>query len=134
MTENVRKVFDILGVEPNERFKLDVKTDERYCLFFIDENLNAFSAINDIAGGCDWVLKYCLMNTDKIIKLPKKKHVGDLICKDLKCENCPLYSINCDAGDAYSNLYRNLEYHYEQFKDKEIYDILKKRLDKEIDE
>lgn len=65
-------------------------------------------------------------------KMPK--HIGDLICKELKCENCPLYSINCDAGDAYSNLYKNLEFHYEQFKDKEIYDLFKKRLDKEIDE
>ena len=61
------------------------------------------------------------------------KYIGDLICKDLKCENCPLYSINCDAGDAYSNLYKNLEYHYEQFKDKEIYDLFKKRLDKELE-
>lgn len=61
------------------------------------------------------------------------KHVGDLICKELECRNCPLYGINCDAGDAYSNLYKNLEFHYEQFKDKEIYDLFKKRLDKEIE-
>lgn len=62
------------------------------------------------------------------------RYIGDLMCKDIKCENCPLYGIDCFNGDAYSNLYINLEYHYEQFKDKEIYDFLKKRLDKEIDE
>lgn len=62
------------------------------------------------------------------------KYIGNLICKDLKCENCPLYSINCVNGDAYSNLYKNLEYHYEQFKDKEIYDLFKKRLDEEVEE
>lgn len=62
------------------------------------------------------------------------KYIGDLICKELECKNCPLYSINCDAGDTYSNLYKNLEFHYEQFKDKEIYDLFKKRLDKEIEE
>ena len=60
------------------------------------------------------------------------KYIGDLICKDLKCENCPLYSINCDAGDAYSNLYKILEFCYAHINDKEIYDILKKRLDEEV--
>lgn len=62
------------------------------------------------------------------------KYIGNLICKELECKNCPLYSINCDAGDAYSNLYKNLEFHYEQFKDKEIYDLFKKRLDKELED
>ena len=49
MTDNVRKVFDILGVEPNEKFKvriLDLETDydpNNYIplngVYYIDENL-----------------------------------------------------------------------------------------------
>ena len=61
------------------------------------------------------------------------KYIGDLICKELECRNCPLYSINCDIGDSYSNLYKILEFHYKQFKDKEIYDLFKKQLDKELE-
>ena len=63
-----------------------------------------------------------------------KKHIGDLICRELKCENCPLHCTNCREVDIYNTLYENLEEHYSFFKDKEIYDILKKRLDKEVEE
>lgn len=125
MTENARKVFDILGVKPYEWFKVDGIKEK----IFIDEDL----IIEDEEGFFrNKLLRPILTGQYKIIKQPKKKHVGDLICKELECRNCPLYSINCDTGDSYSNLYKILEFHYKQFKDKEIYDLLKKRLDKEV--
>lgn len=138
MTENVRKVFDILGVEPNESFKLDSPIVEDNRFFFLDDFLNGYTYIdkNDKVNiaECNWLLRHCLKFPSRIIKTQKrKKHVGNLICKDLKCENCPLYSINCDIGDSYSNLYEILEFHYKQFKDKEIYDLFKKQLDKELE-
>lgn len=134
MTENVRKVFDILGVEPYEKFMIE----NSIYTYEITKNLfviysDDVSFIRDKDNN-DNFLTNLLNGTYKIIKLPKKKHVGDLICKDLNCINCPLHPINCNAGDVYSNLYKNLEFHYELFKDKEIYDLFKKQLDEEIDE
>lgn len=67
--------------------------------------------------------------------LPPKKKTGDLICKDVDCDTCPLRALHCDA--AYSDtLYKILERHFTEMgiKDKEIYNILKARLDKEMKE
>lgn len=134
MTENVRKVFDILGIEPNERFNVDivgVGIEEEF--YYIDENLIVWFETQENRDRSNYNLCNFLRGNIKIIKQPKKKHVGDLICEELECRNCPLYSINCDIGDSYSNLYKILEFHYKQFKDKEIYDLFKKQLDKEIE-
>ena len=71
-----------------------------------------------------------LVNEDFEI-LPQKKRVGELLCKDLDCERCTFNSLNCAISGGDSNLYEHLEGWYEKFQDKEIYDILKARLDKE---
>lgn len=66
--------------------------------------------------------------------VPQKKKVGEKLCKDLDCKLCPLNRLNCAVCGGNSNLYGHLEGWYEKFHDKEIYDILKKRLDKEVEE
>ena len=38
MTDNVRKVFDLLGVEPNVEFKIEDKN----CFWKIDKKLNLY--------------------------------------------------------------------------------------------
>ena len=61
------------------------------------------------------------------------KKVGEMVCTDISCEDCPLYRITC----MYKNdvtLYEALDNWYEKFHDKEIYDILKSRLDKEVND
>lgn len=68
--------------------------------------------------------------------LPTPKRVGDLKCKDLECENCPLRAlINCNSHDNNNQrLFDNLAKwtnEYISF-DQEIYDLLKARLDKEV--
>ena len=72
--------------------------------------------------------------------LPKPKRVGDLNGYDYgKCINCPLrlFSYCGDYCDGNLSLYKVLEEATDYVKrkglfDQEIYDLLKKRLDKEV--
>ena len=72
--------------------------------------------------------------------LPKPKRIGDLKCKDFECSNCPMKMIcmhNIPLRDSEYTLYdmlKELEFNiaHSYFFDQEIYDLLKKRLDKEV--
>ena len=68
--------------------------------------------------------------------LPRKKKVGDLICEEvgvtIGCTKCPLRAIHCERTDA-DSLYDNLEKTFDGLNDDELYDILKARLDKEVE-
>ena len=73
--------------------------------------------------------------------LPRPKRVGELTCDEqgiISCNNCPIKSI-CSLTDlgCRQTLYEFLEdyknNHKESF-DQEIYDLLKARLDKEVNE
>ena len=135
MIENVRKVFDMLGVEPYEKFQLDY--DNRF--FYFGDCLNGYVCFdeNDEVGKaeCNWLLRHCLKFPSTIIKTQKaKKHVGDLICTGVNCDDCPLKCIVCKFAYINVSLYEKLEDHYRSFDDKEIYDILKKRLDEEVED
>lgn len=70
MTENVRKIFEMLGVEPNEEFKL--KGDEIFEeIYYFDENLCVYGEFDGLTYIN--ILFKILNGTYKIIKLPKKK-------------------------------------------------------------
>ena len=73
-----------------------------------------------------------IINQDYEILSPKKK-VGDLICKDVDCTKCPLRSGYCN-GSVTDRLYDRLEQTFADIEDKEIHNILKARLDKEVEE
>lgn len=62
--------------------------------------------------------------------LPQKKKLGEKLCKEMVCDNCPLCKITC-MYRYYKTLYEVLDNWYERFQDKELYDILKARLDRE---
>lgn len=67
--------------------------------------------------------------------LPPKKKVGELKCDDFQCEKCPLRSLNRSVkSSVQEELYDILEKFNEKYHDQEIYDIIKKRLDKEVEE
>lgn len=67
MTENVRKIFDILGVEPNERFKLN---NPKYCYtYYINENLIIREDKTNFPSQCN-VLDIITENME-VIKIPK---------------------------------------------------------------
>ena len=67
--------------------------------------------------------------------LPPKKKIGELKCDDFRCEKCPLRVLNHSVRHSdREKLYDILENFNELFHDQEIYDIIKKRLDKEVEE
>ena len=84
-----------------------------------------------------------ILNTDYEI-LPRAKRIGDLKCCEVYCKQCPLmnicpYSVIEDKEDTGNQtLYEILEAHKrydidENVFDQEIYDLLKARLDKEVE-
>lgn len=84
MNENVRKVFEILGVEPNERFKIEGIDEANY---YIDERLYVLRENKDRLGNvseCDKGLSNILNGNFTIIKLPKKKKLRDVTPEDYK--------------------------------------------------
>lgn len=64
--------------------------------------------------------------------IPRKKKIGDLFCSTIECVDCPLCVINC-KGFGDDTLYEQLKKSV-AFSDSELYDILKARLDKEVEE
>lgn len=127
MNENVKKVFEILGVEPDEEFK--IKSNNDYIFdghYKFDENL--IVRYNDNRSSTIG-LADLLNGNYKIIKLPKKKKLRDLTKKEYKkwyknncdvgeCSECPFVTVNCSADskycwinhkDLYSNKFLNQE-------------------------
>lgn len=66
----------------------------------------------------------------EIIK-PKKK-IGEQFCKDIQCAKCPIKILNC-GGRQYNTLFEIIAYLKDYYDDKEVYDMFKARLDKEIE-
>ena len=102
MNDNVRKIFDILGIEPNEKFKIQGVDNMTSGIFHMDENLNVSDEERRI-----YSLKLLLNGTYKIIKLPKKKKLRDLSVEEYKkwleigchrcdrCDNCVFKNVIC---------------------------------------
>ena len=108
MTDNVRKIFDMLGVEPNEVFKVK----KRYSYFYkIDEKLNVFFKYMSCEEWGESVIKIgdFLTGENEIVKLPKKKKLRDLTieeyekweercCPNNDCDNCPFFAFACNSS------------------------------------
>ena len=96
--------------------------------------------------------EYCLMSNDRCTYgctyspnilmdaefeiVPPTKKVGEQLCNNTDCDSdtCPLHSINCSLESKDNpSLYDVLEAWHKKYKDDEIYDILKARLDKEVE-
>lgn len=125
MTNNVKKIFEILDIEPNEIFRVD-GTNKTY---YIDEDLMLFYA--ETKESSLNMLRFILNGTYKIIKLPKenKKKLRDLTleeykkwlkknCSNLSCEDCVFLKAKCNTNsigcwinhkDAYSEKFLNQE-------------------------
>ena len=118
----------MLGIKPCTWYRVDGIKEK----IFIDENL----IIEDEEGFFrNKLLRPILTGQYKIIKISDIQHIGDLTCRMIDCKHCPLESINCVFGDSdRTTLYEKLEHHYLRFQNKEIYDLLKKRLDEEVEE
>lgn len=129
-------LIKVMGLSVGDKVKVTFKDDtiEKYEII---KNDNGNIILHDDFYGYDAHIG-CLLN-QKIEILPRPKRVGDLKCDtDMKCNNCPLRAICEEIHFAEGNdirLYVGLESFKQSDKfDQEIYDFLKKRLDKEVKE
>lgn len=124
MTDNVRQVFDMLNIKPNERFKIEGSGNTVY---HIDESLYTYRE-GIVCGGLN-----LLINGDlKIIKLPKepkKKKLRDLTPEEwdkwrgsncITCHKCIFERTICDKSWNYSSWINNKDIYNEKFLDQEI--------------
>ena len=125
MTDNVRKIFDILGVEPNEKFK--IKGDEK--IYYCDETLSTYGV-----DGVKYVGMLAMILTEeiKIIKLPKepkKKKLRDLTKEEYNewlnencgnCNKCVFYKVSCNSSYVNSSWINNKDLYSDKFLDQEI--------------
>lgn len=114
MNENVKKVFEMLGVKPNEKFKIRVGNKVNDELYFLDDTLTIFS-IGKVVGlnGDDigyeakqGMLRLLLSGKNEIVKLPKKKKLRDWTIDDFKkwedvnckgaCDDCLFTIVHCN--------------------------------------
>lgn len=104
MNEMISEVFKLLGVEPNERFRIrDAGGNVSVYLYFFDERLNLRYAKNG------WLstnhLVALLNGEDSIIKHKNMKKLRDWTPEDLKaytracsgCVGCPFRGITCNV-------------------------------------
>lgn len=134
MTDNVRKIFDILGIEPNEKFKLKAvgKEDAVYCL---TENLIGCLFEEDFECIVEWLLREALINPEDIVKLPKetkkkKKKLRDLtpeewdkwkeICSYTSCSECIFRYVSCIRSDREECWIHHKDLYSDKFLDQEI--------------
>lgn len=129
MNDNVKKIFDMLGIEPKEKFKLKGNDNDLYCL---TENLIGY-LFDEKENKCDfmgnWLLRDILINPEIIVKLPKepkknKKKLRDLTEEDYKKwlkKNCKPALNSCN-GCVFANVvcYRSFE-KYSWVNNKELY-------------
>lgn len=118
MNDNVKKVFEMLGVKPNEKFKIRVGNKVNDELYFLDDTLTIFS-IGKVVGlnGDDigyeakqGMLRLLLSGKNEIVKLPKKKKLRDLTIEEFKkikrkicrkydgCKGCPFFIVTCNPN------------------------------------
>ena len=81
MNENVKKVFDMLGVKPNEKFNVMSKGKVDSEVLRIDTRLRVLTDTSNIVAEA---LRYLLTGEWQIVKLPKKKKLRDWTIDDLK--------------------------------------------------
>lgn len=102
MNENVKKVFDMLGVKPNEKFI--IITEKKFSeVLHIDTKLRVLTNTPNIVAEA---LRCLLTGEWQIVKLPKKKKLRDWTMDDFKkwedvnckgvCDDCPFTNVHCN--------------------------------------
>lgn len=123
MNDNVRKIFDMLGVEPNERFKIEGFGD----VYYINEDLRLIKAITNTYYPNTF--RRLLNGKHKIIKLPKKKKLRDLTPEELDkwldkncniCNKCVFKSVTCNKSMNSYSWVNHKDLYSDKFLDQEI--------------
>lgn len=104
MNDNVKKVFDMLGVKPNEKFI--IITEKKFSeVLRIDTRLRVLTDTSNIVAEA---LRYLLTGEWQIVKLPKKKKLRDwtiddlkkwtnVNCRELTCDGCLFRNVFCST-------------------------------------
>ena len=129
MNENVRKIFDMLGVEPGEEFEIMLKDNSKFSYKFkFDENLQGYCFRDKWRLETD-LLMALLSRTYTIIKIPKKKKLRDLTPEEwdkwkikkcnagLGCDDCIFDNVCC--SDTRGWIYHK-DLYSDKFLDQEI--------------
>lgn len=130
MTDNIRKIFDMLGVEPKEKFKLKMGDKTLEPTYYFDENIYVYRE-PDVPTYMN-ILEKILNGTYKIVKLTmKKKKLRDLTpeeyekwftehhCenKHIHCDSCIFSGTNCIIKSGWIN---HKDLYSDKFLDQEI--------------
>ena len=122
MNDNVRKIFDMLGVEPNEKFIID----GLYGTFYFGQHLNIK---NEYSYPTGFGLQLFVNGLYKIIKLPKKKKLRDLTPEEWdkwqrkncgNCNKCAFNMVSCSCSYEKRNWVNNKDLYSDKFLDQEI--------------
>lgn len=129
MNDNVRKVFELLGVEPNEEFMIDI---DKVKIYHINEDLRVFFKGEKGLVYSNFInISDLLCGEYKIIKLPKKKKLRDLTGLDYwkwqkknctcysNCEKCVFNNINCSRSSN-KGWFHHKDLYSDKFLDQEI--------------
>lgn len=129
MTDNARKIFDMLGVEPNERFKIKRGDKIFKEIYYFDERIYIHSENDD--SSYIPMLNNILNGEYKIIKLTKKKKkLRDLTVEEYKkwvdnycadghiaCKGCIFSGSDCSIKFGWIN---HKDLYSDKFLDQEI--------------
>lgn len=127
MNDNVKKIFEMLGVKPNEKFNVMSKGKVDSEVLHIDTRLRVLTETSNIVAEA---LRYLLTGEWQIVKLPKKKKLRDLTEEDLKkwtkanccktvCSDCLFCNVYCGAFKDRSWI-KHKELYSNKFLDQEI--------------
>ena len=123
MNDNVRKVFKILGVEPNEKFRIKGNGDT---IYYIDEKLYVY---RDDRILCNDKSLSNLISYFKIIKIPKTKKLRDLTEEEWSkwkrkncnnCDKCIFRYVSCYNSYENCSWINNKDAYSDKFLDQEI--------------
>lgn len=129
MTDNVRKIFDMLGVEPNEEFEMLLGDSAKFSYKCkIDERLQGYYFYGEDWIFFDELLKDLLNGSNTIIKLPKKKKLRDLTPEEWdkwhkncgNCSKCIFNKVACNSSYVKSSWVHNKDLYSDKFLNQEI--------------
>ena len=126
MNDNVRKVFDMLGIEPNEKFKIEGNGD---IIYYIDEKLYVYrnneilcsdKGLNNLINGYFKIIKLSKDNKKKLRYLTPeewdkwhRKNCGN-------CNKCILNNVICGESWNESSWINNKDLYSDKFLNQEI--------------
>lgn len=131
MNGNAKKIFEMLGIEPNQEFKIkDSGDDYWHHRYFFDEDLTLKFLDN---SSKEWLFASSdtfmglVKGTYTIVKFPKKKKLRDITIEEYttwktkncsKCKNCIFKNVNCsELAGCWIN---NKDLYSDKFLDQEV--------------